>query len=55
MQKGTRDEIVKIEIDVEYPSSPLRITSIYESANSRLIMLEVDPESARNLFMLDEE
>ena len=55
VQKGTRDEIVKIGINTESPSDPLRIASIYESPNSRLVILESDSESAKNLFILDEE
>ena len=55
VQKGTRDEIVKIGINTESPSDPLRIATIYESPNSRLVILEADPESAKHLFLLDEE
>ena len=55
VQKGTRDEIVKIGINTESPSEPIRIAAIYESSNSRLVILEADPESAKNLFVLDEE
>ena len=55
VQKGTRDEIVKIGINTESPSDPLRIATIYESPNARLVILEADPESAKHLFLLDEE
>ena len=55
VQKGTRDEIVKIGIDTDSPSDPLRIMSIFESRSSRLLALEPDPDSNKNLFVLDEE
>lgn len=54
-QKGSRDEIVKIGINEESPHEPLQVTSIYESPNSRLLILEHDPENTKYLFVLDEE
>ena len=31
------------------------ISSIYESPNSKLVVLEADPESNKHLFIIDEE
>ena len=53
--KGTRDEIVKIGIDTASPSDPLRIMTIFASRNSRLLVLEPDPDNRKHLFVLDEE
>ena len=55
VSKGTRDEIIKIGIDTERPSKPLRTASIFESRNSRLLIMEPDAENSRNLFVIDEE
>ena len=55
VSKGTRDEILKIGIDTGSPSGALRIASIFESRNSRLIVLEPDAETEKRLFVLDEE
>ena len=44
-QKGMRDEVVGIEINSEDATDKLKVESIFESPNSKLINLAVDPES----------
>ena len=47
--------MIKVGIESERRTTRLEITSIYESANSKLVALEPDPESTKRLFVLDEE
>ena len=54
-QEGRRDLVVKIGINTsETRKEILSITTVYESPNAKLLVVEPDPEHTTLLFVLDE-
>lgn len=55
VQKGTRDEVLKIGINLDDATEKLNVVSIFESPNSKLLTLVADPESKKHLFILTDD
>ena len=54
VEKGSRDEVIRIMIST-IDFSILSVEGIYESANSKLLTIEANPEHAAQVFVIDEE
>ena len=53
--QGSRSEVVKIGLDREPGCEKLLLEAVYESANASVILLEPDLESAKHLFIVDDQ
>ena len=43
--RGTRDEVLRIKLDIDHPEG-FQSETVYESSNAKLLALEPDPENS---------
>ena len=49
-----KEQIVRIEMGEKDGSEMIKIVEIFEIHNSKLLVIEPDPQNARHLFVVDE-